>query len=132
MARAKFPQCDEITVREIVARALLLKGAQDWPLSWIGDLETDALMLAQEDGRKSILPRDVERALKELREPSDLAQVSALSAPQPKPSGRGVSAKPQRADAVAFEEVPRTTERNGGGQDFGSVGVSRIPELNEA
>ncbi len=74
-----WPEASAAHAAEIVVWATAGKASQNWPLSWIRDLLDDARELATEDRREMIQWRDVQRAFKEVREPSDLALVEALA-----------------------------------------------------
>jgi hypothetical protein len=72
VARKTFPDISGAAIKLIVGQALL----SQWPLTWIGNLAEDVQEVMTGRDRKTAF-EDIEKAIKQFRTPSDLAQVQA-------------------------------------------------------
>jgi hypothetical protein len=83
VARKMFPDCERAGIKLAMGHAML----SPYPLSWLGDLAQDAREIAETHGRHSPNFSDLDRAIKEIRTPSDLAQATAFD-PSKSPTRR--------------------------------------------
>ncbi|HOX01128.1 MAG TPA: ATP-binding protein [Candidatus Paceibacterota bacterium] len=110
VARRLLPDADPDAIKHMVAYAIVTKRY----MPSVVDTADDARMIAGQEGRSRILFKDVERAIKYYREPSDQAQARAfdrdLDQARTRPGKRSASVLQPAGNGVAF-----TTSRRASG-----------------